>query len=104
MSDAPLPKLHIATANDLIKGDVVFLNDAGDWTNDLAMAAVADTSSIAQDLLLRAEGQTDKIVGAYLVEVARTSEGRLEAVHYRERIRLAGPTTRLDLGRQAERS
>ena len=42
------------------------------------------------------------VVGPYLAEVTQDDAGRLEPVHYRERIRTLGPSNRPDLGRQAE--
>ena len=42
------------------------------------------------------------IVDPYLVEVTIGTNGEPIPVHYRERMRTLGPTTRLDLGKQAE--
>ena len=42
------------------------------------------------------------IVDPYLVQVTISADGEPVPVHYRERMRTLGPTTRLDLGKQAE--
>ena len=98
------PALQVVTANDLLDGDVVFLAANGRWQRMLEGAAVADTAEEAARLLAIAEPQESLVVSPYLAEVARDATGRLEPVHYRERIRTLGPSNRPDLGRQAEGS
>ncbi len=41
------------------------------------------------------------VTGTYLFDAERV-DGKIRAVHMRERIRTLGPTVRLDLGKQAE--
>ena len=95
--------MQIVTANDLLEGDVVFLTPDGAWRRAPEAAAIAETPEGAARLLAIATGHEGKVVGPYLAEVTLDAAGRPTPTHYRERIRLKGPTNRLDLGRQAER-
>lgn len=95
-------QIQIVTANDLFDGDVVFLASDGGWSRLLSDAAVAETADEAAVLLAEAEPQEDVVVGPYLAEVERDGQGHLTPIHYRERIRLLGPSNRTDLGRQAD--
>lgn len=92
----------VATANDLLDGDVIFLTEDGDWTRAIEDAKVAGSTEDADRLLAMATADFARAVTPYLVDVTLDAEGRPRPVHYRERIRLAGPTNRPDLGRQAE--
>lgn len=93
----------IVSANDLLSGDVVYLDRAGAWTRRLDAAAVAETPGAADDLLAVAATQPDQVVGPYLADVARPEDGAAPLpMHLRERIRDRGPSTRPDLGRQAD--
>jgi hypothetical protein len=46
----------------------------------------------------------NKVVDAYLVDVALDGEGRDVPRHYREKIKTEGPSVRRDLGKQAGQS
>ena len=92
----------IVSANDLLEGDVVYLDAAGGWTRDLSQAVVAPTQEAADALLARGN-QPGVVVGPYLVDVSQDGEGRPSPVHFRERFRDRGPSNRPDLGRQAQR-
>lgn len=94
--------MQIVTANDLLAGDVVFLTAAAAWSRDISAAAVAESQAAAERLLAKAEADTGRIVGPYLADVERGQDGAPQPTHYRERIRLCGPTNRTDLGRQSE--
>lgn len=96
------PTLHVVTANDLLDGEVVYLDPLGRWTRDPALAlAIADTDE-AQAKLAEAQAQPDRVVGAYLAEAGRDPvTGAPVALHYREALRATGPTHRRDLGKQA---
>lgn len=93
---------HIVTANDLLCGDVVFMTAGGAWSRALRHAAVARSEQEAAALLSAAEADESTIVGPYLAEVALDEYRRPVLLHYRERLRLLGPSNRLDLGRQAQ--
>ena len=90
----------IVSANDLLEGDVVYLAAAGGWTRRLAEAAVAETPEAAEALLARAD-QPARVVGPNLAEVALDGAAP-RPLHHREIVRTRGPSTRPDLGRQAE--
>lgn len=97
--DSPL---QAVTANHLLDGDVVYLTAGLGWSRDLAEAALADGQEEADRLLAATAGQEAKVVGPYLIAIARDADGVPEPLHYRERIRTRGPSNRPDLGRQAE--
>lgn len=97
-------KPQVATANDLLEGDVVYLTEAGGWTRDHAEAAVARDKETAEALLALGAAQAGAVVGVYLAEAALDDDGRPQPVHYRERLRALGPSTRPDLGPQAGRT
>ncbi len=85
---------QVATANDLLTGDVVYLAADGEWTRELAGALVARTPDDAQAILAQAD-QPAKVVGAYLVAVEPGLTGPRPS-HFRERFRLLGPSVRAD--------
>ena len=102
MSKAP-PLPAILIANDLLDGDVLFLGPSG-WERTHRKAAIAHQAEEAEKLLARAaiDFKANRIVDPYLVQVTIKDEGEPVPVHYREKMRTLGPTTRLDLGKQAE--
>ena len=94
----------VITGNRLKDGAVVYLDAAGDWCERLTEARVAgDDASVAEILCLAENpGQARRVVDPYLIEVV-IENGILCAESIREAIRAAGPTVRLDLGKQATR-
>lgn len=101
MAKAPsLPAIVIA--NDLLDGDVIFLG-ATAWENTHRRAAIARTQDEADQLLARAQidFKANRIVDPYLAVVTLLADGTPEPIHYREKMRTKGPTTRTDLGKQA---
>lgn len=93
----------IMTANDLLDGQVVFLSGDG-WTANPAEALVAEDEASADAMQARAKAEfaANRIVEPYLVEVTREADGPLCARHFREAIRLKGPTIHPEMGKQAE--
>jgi len=89
------------TANRLRDGEVVYWR-AGEWLTGLADAEVFPESGGADAALVAADGSVrDRVVvNPYLFEV-REDAGSIRPVKEREIIRAAGPTVRLDLGKQA---
>jgi hypothetical protein len=74
------------------------------WSPSLQDAEIAEGKEAAEALLAR--GQTffepgNFVLDVYLFEVERTEAG-IRAASVRETIRQAGPTVRVDLGKQAE--
>jgi hypothetical protein len=93
---------EVITANRLTDGVVVF-RAGGGWVEDFAEAAVYEDDEAAKAALARAREDEagNLVVDAYPVVV------EMRAGHYapkalREAIRAAGPTIRLDLGKQAQ--
>ena len=92
--DAKRPPLPlILTGNDLLEGHSIYYA-AGGWTTEIADALVGSDEATA--LRLDAEGRSSthdgKVVDPYLTTVAIDANGRATPVHYRERIRVSGPT------------
>lgn len=94
----PLPL--VLTGNDLIEGGTVYYAGGG-WTADLAGATVAadDAAGVALEEALAAAEQSGEVVEPYLATVAIGADGSVQPTHYREKIRLTGPTFRDDFGR-----
>ena len=92
---------QIVTANRLHDGVVVYLDEGGSWSEDIADARVADDPDFAAELLSTGEAaERDLIVvGAYLMKVSK--DGRSAPLGCREQIRSLGPSVRPDLGKQA---
>lgn len=86
-------KPGVITANDLREGHNVWMCDEG-WTADPARATVFEDEAIADLALLRAIGQSNIVVGPYLVEAKRGPNGP-EPTHFREAFRQSGPTNYL---------
>ncbi|MBI1261382.1 MAG: DUF2849 domain-containing protein [Rhizobiales bacterium] len=96
-------KFQAVTASLLVEGLVVYLTANGDWSESLQDAAVAEGKEEGDALLARADAAvaSNLVVEPYLFEVEPV-EGGINASSVREQIRKAGPTVRLDLGKQAE--
>ena len=85
-------ELHVASANRLSDGVVVFLDDAGRWTRRLDRAALARDERGAEILLERARAEAFSVVDPFLVAVAEDGHGALEPLSLREKIRVSGLT------------
>ena len=94
--------MKVLTANRLDDGAVVYIGEAAPWVEDLASARVAADAGEEGQLTETAAAaiKARLVVGAYLMPVT-VEDGRILPVSVRERIRAAGPTNRLDLGKQA---
>lgn len=95
---------QIATGNDLLEGDVVYLTADGAWSRQIGEAAIAVNQEAADALLKRALVDRQRIVGIYLVEVEVDARGRAAPAHFREVFRTRGPSNYPEHGRQAEPS
>jgi hypothetical protein len=98
-----MEKGQVMTANRLRDGEVVFLTDAGVWSEKIDEAALAQDPKAVAALEARADAdvKSTHITGQYLFDAERIN-GKIRATHIRERIRTLGPTVRFDLGKQAE--
>jgi hypothetical protein len=85
-------ELSVASANRLVDGVVVFLDDAGQWTDRLEHAAVARDKRAGEILLERARAEAFSVVDPFLVAVTEDDDGRVEPVSLREKIRASGLT------------
>ncbi|MEG9861717.1 MAG: DUF2849 domain-containing protein [Parvularculales bacterium] len=94
--------LQMVTANRLRDGEVVYLTSEGTWTEVLEEGAVSKGRDEGEALLARAMPSVEarEVVEPYLFAVVEQN-GCFVPVSVREQIRMAGPTTRLDLGKQA---
>jgi len=90
----------VVTANDLLEGDAVWLTEDDRWTRDMHEAELIEDEAVAEDRLLYAIAQPDRVVGAYLVD-AKASEKGPEPTHFREDFRTTGPSNYAH-GKQAE--
>jgi hypothetical protein len=84
--------LHVASANRLADGMVVFLDDAGQWTPRLDRAALARDSRSTEILLERARAEQFSVVDPFLVAVTEDDDGTIEPLSLREKIRASGLT------------
>ena len=82
---------QVVSANDLFDGYVVYLDRHGDWTKSLGDAAIAEDKAAAASLLGMANVQSDRVVGPYLVDVAKGGDA-FRPIHIREKLRDSGPS------------
>ena len=66
MSKSFTPK--VVTANDLLKGDVIYQTATG-WTRDLADAEILTDEAHADLRLIEGSQQIADVVGVYLIDV-----------------------------------
>ena len=84
--------LQVASANRLVDGIVVWLDDAGQWTDRLENAAVARDKRNAEILLERARAEAISVIDPFLVAVTEDDDGTIEPLSLREKIRASGLT------------
>jgi len=99
---AHLKHPQILFAADLRDGETLFLGADG-WSRDASAAQIARNDAEAAELSARgaADIAANRVVDVYLADVALGPGGAPEPLHYREKIRLKGPSVRADLGKQA---
>ena len=83
-------------ANRLIDGRVVFMDDSGEWVNEIADGLLLAGKQDAAERLLTAQQAVEEnmVVDPYLIDVSADG-GRRRPVLVRERIRAFGPTVGL---------
>lgn len=84
--------LQVASANRLVDGVVVFLDDAGRWTERLERAVLARDKRSGEILLERARAEASDVIDPFLVAVSEDDDGTLEPLSLREKIRASGLT------------
>jgi hypothetical protein len=94
---------EMITANRLNDGAVVFLDEAGGWSEDFHKGAIlADADAKAKALAVATQATADNhVVDPYPIELELRA-GHVAPKALRERIRATGPTVRTDLGKQAQ--
>jgi hypothetical protein len=99
---AALKNPQILLASDLVDGEVLFLGASG-WERDHARARVARDKDEASALEAfgKAEIAANRVVDVYLADVEVGPNGVPTPLHYREKMRIKGPSVRPDLGKQA---
>ena len=93
---------QMITANRLADGVVVFFNNEA-WVETLTSGALFGNADAVAAALTQAKADEarDIVVEPYAIDVIDRN-GAPHAKHLREAIRAAGPTIRLDLGKQAD--
>jgi hypothetical protein len=98
----PFDMPQVVSANRLTDGIVVFLGEGGSWVESLQQASVLVDQATVDAALAKAAAD---VAANRIIEVAAfdvlQSDGKLHAAHIRDAIRAAGPTVRLDHGKQA---
>jgi hypothetical protein len=98
MSRSFTPK--VVTANDLLRGDVVWLTADNRWTDTLAEAELIEDKATAELRLLHADSEAHVVVGPYLADAIAGETGP-EPTHFREEFRTRGPSN-YPHGKQAD--
>jgi hypothetical protein len=88
MSKSFTPK--VVTANDLLKGDVIYQTVTG-WTRDLADAEILTDEAHADLRLIEGSQNIAEVVGVYLMDVALDGTSP-QTTHFREAVRAKGPS------------
>ncbi len=84
--------LQVASANRLVDGVVVWLDEAGQWTDRLENAAIARDKRNAEILLDRARAEAFTVIDPFLVAVTEDDDGTIDPLSLREKIRASGLT------------
>lgn len=94
--------LMVLTANRLRDGEVVYLAPNQLWCESLQQALATAEGDGQGNMTAQGEAAViaRRVVDPYLMPVADEG-GVLRPLSQREKIRAAGPTTRLDLGKQS---
>lgn len=94
--------MKILTANRLTDGEAVWYSSAKGWAETIDGAEIArDKSSEDRlELIGKAALNNNEVVDVNLIDVNLAGD-TIHPIRLRERIRAAGPTNRLDLGKQA---
>jgi hypothetical protein len=85
----------VVTANRVDDGAVIYRGADGDWTTDLAHAAILTNAAGAHELIDAAMADGLRAVGPYVAPVKLAAGGHVRPGNLREFIRLGGPTIKL---------
>jgi hypothetical protein len=95
--------MKVMTANRLTDGEAVWLAADHSWAEGIDGAELASTPE-AEEKLTRAGTAAflkDEVIDINLIDV-ELADGAVVPIRLREKIRAAGPSNRLDLGKQAQ--
>jgi hypothetical protein len=94
--------LQVLTANRLADGEAVWWSADHRWQELLPGAEIAHDAAAAArlEVIGKAAFAANLVVDVNLIDVELV-EGEIAPLRLREKIRAAGPTNRLDLGKQA---
>lgn len=94
--------MKVLTANRLIDGEAVWYGGNGRWIETLAGAEVANDKAGEEKLeaIGKAAHANNFALDIDLIDVEIVDDA-IVPIRLRERIRAAGPTNRIDLGKQA---
>jgi hypothetical protein len=95
--------MKILTANRLTDGEAVWYAEDRRWSETIVGSSVAaDKEAEARlEAIGKAAYENNEVVDVNLIDVELVS-GEIVPNRLREKIRAAGPTNRIDLGKQAE--
>jgi hypothetical protein len=94
--------MKILTANRLTDGEAVWFAVDGNWAETIDVAeTVGDKAGEARlEAIGKAAYDNNEVVDVNLIDVSVVN-GAIQPLRLREVIRAAGPSNRLDLGKQA---
>lgn len=94
--------MKILTANRLTDGEAVWLSGDHSWAEAIVAAEIARDKATEEKLERAGEAAflKNEVVDVNLIDIELV-DGTPVPLRLRERIRAAGPTNRLDLGKQA---
>lgn len=94
--------MKVLTANRLIDGEAVWFARGGYWSESIEPSEIAQDGQdeVRLEAIGRTAGERNEVVDVSLIDVD-VIDDEIVPRRLRERIRAAGPTNRLDLGKQA---
>jgi Protein of unknown function (DUF2849) len=97
--------MKVLTANRLTDGEAVWFSKDRVWAETIDQAVVAGDkeTEAALELAGKTAFAANEVVDVDLIDV-ELADGAIRPLRLRERIRAAGPTNRLDLGKQARQA
>lgn len=97
--------MKVLTANRLSDGEAVWFSRERGWVETLDEAEAASGKDVEAELEQagKAAFANNEVLDVELIDVD-VADGVIRPLRLRERIRAAGPTNRLDLGKQARQA
>jgi hypothetical protein len=90
----------ILTANDLHSGGVIYAADNGNWSQFITQAVLSDEGVSEEKLISigKLAVSTQKAVEPFLIDI-EIENGIPVPVHFREQLRVNGPSVRSDFSK-----